>query len=323
MSEQNAVPLIVLSAARDPVEVINGVLRRAGHAAHCTWIPALRDLGDALTQLNPELLIHASAPSDDLQCRRRRARSGAPTVPLVVVAESVNEARIADAMSRARAMWSPGQPRAPGGGDAARAARVPAGARAENHAASARDARRQLESVLQHSNDAIAQVQEGILVDANPSWLELFGFEDALVGQPIMDLFDETTHAGLEGRAGRLPAGALERSTLKAESRARRTARTLPVELVLALGEHDGDPCVRLIVASRKGRARKLEEDLADAVRRDPTTGLLYRRAAAGRAAGAPGQPVRRRHALFRGGQARQVRDRWSVMWACSPAKMC
>jgi hypothetical protein len=41
--------LIVLSATRDPVEVINGVLRRAGHAAHCTWIPALRDLGDALT----------------------------------------------------------------------------------------------------------------------------------------------------------------------------------------------------------------------------------------------------------------------------------
>ena len=57
MTEQNAVPLIVLSAARDPVESINSILRRAGHPVHCTWIPALRDLGDALDQLNPELLL--------------------------------------------------------------------------------------------------------------------------------------------------------------------------------------------------------------------------------------------------------------------------
>ena len=37
------------------------------------------------------------------------------------------------------------------------------------------DYRSQLEGVLQRSNDAIAQVQEGILVDANAAWLELFG----------------------------------------------------------------------------------------------------------------------------------------------------
>ena len=41
------------------------------------------------------------------------------------------------------------------------------------------DYRSQLEVVLQRSNDAIAQAQEGILVDANASWLELFGFVEA------------------------------------------------------------------------------------------------------------------------------------------------
>ncbi len=34
---------------------------------------------------------------------------------------------------------------------------------------------------------------------------------------------------------------------------------------------------VQLIIASRKDEAHRLEEELADAVRRDPTTGLLYR----------------------------------------------
>ncbi len=67
MTEQNPVPLIVLSPTRDPVEAINSMLRRAGHPVHCTWIPALRDLPDALPQLNPELLIFVPAPEDDLK----------------------------------------------------------------------------------------------------------------------------------------------------------------------------------------------------------------------------------------------------------------
>jgi PAS domain S-box-containing protein len=141
----------------------------------------------------------------------------------------------------------------------------------------ARDARRQLASVLQHSNDAIAQVQEGILVDANASWLELFGYElVGLAGQPIMDLFEQTTHAALKGALSACLQGRWSNHPISAAIRsADGTHRQF--DLVLALGEHEGDPCVQLIIASRKGEAHKLVEDLADAVRRDPATGLLYR----------------------------------------------
>jgi hypothetical protein len=66
LSEPNAVPLIVLSAARDPVEAVNSTLRRAGHPVHCTWIPALRDLGDALAQINPELLLQVAGTPAEL-----------------------------------------------------------------------------------------------------------------------------------------------------------------------------------------------------------------------------------------------------------------
>src|SRR5207302_2047143 len=106
MPGQNAVPLIVLSAAREPVEAVNGILRRAGQPAHCTWIPALRDLADARSQLG---------------------------------------------------------------------------------------------TVLHRSNDAIIQVQEGIVVDANPAWLELYGVAEGVSGEPVMDLFDDSTHAALRG----------------------------------------------------------------------------------------------------------------------------
>ncbi len=54
---------------------------------------------------------------------------------------------------------------------------------------SAQEYRKQLETVLTRSHDAIAQVQEGFLVEVNRSWLDLIGAAeaDAVVGQPIMD----------------------------------------------------------------------------------------------------------------------------------------
>ncbi|MEJ0007482.1 MAG: EAL domain-containing protein [Steroidobacteraceae bacterium] len=278
MSEQNAVPLIVLSATRDPVEVINGVLRRAGHAAHCTWIPALRDLGDALTQLNPELILHFEPSSEDLITAVGVRDQLAAAVPLIVLDDSVSETRIADAMSKgARDVVSCGNAERLQAVMTRELRSYRMERALEGTLRTARDARRQLASVLQNSNDAIAQVQEGILVDANASWLTLVGHPlQALAGQPIMDMFEQGTHAALKGALAACLQGRWSNHPLSMEIRfADGTHRQFGV--VLALGEHDGDPSVQLIIASRKGESNKLEEDLADAVIRDPATGLLYR----------------------------------------------
>ena len=89
---------------------------------------------------------------------------------------------------------------------------------------SASDYRRQLQSVLQRSNDAILQVQEGIVVDANQTWLELFGYGDAgaVVGQPLMDLFDDRSHAALKGALVACGQGKWTDHPLKVTALARR-----------------------------------------------------------------------------------------------------
>ena len=133
----DAIPLIVLSPARDPVEAINSMLRRAGHPVHCTWIPALRDLGDALTQLNPELLLHVARGTDELRRRAWRVRDQlAPAVPVAAWSPTASTRRASPQAHRARrarrghARHEP----AAAGGDAARAARVSPRARARRHA---------------------------------------------------------------------------------------------------------------------------------------------------------------------------------------------
>ncbi len=278
MSEQNAVPLIVLSASRDSAEQINSILRRAGHPVHCTWIPALPDLGDALVQINPEILLVVEHGDDDLATVAGIRDQIAPAVPLIVVAETVDETRMALAMQHgARDMVtlsSPARLQAVMGREL-RAHRLERAL--DSTLRSARDARRQLEAVLQQSADAIAQVQEGIVVDANAAWLELFGFErSALVGQPIMDVFDESTHAALKGALAACLQGRWSDHTLSVNGYFADGSRRT-IELLLTLGEHDGEPCVRLVVPARQRDESKLAQELEDAMQRDSTTGMLHR----------------------------------------------
>ncbi|HVW70375.1 MAG TPA: bifunctional diguanylate cyclase/phosphodiesterase, partial [Steroidobacteraceae bacterium] len=141
---------------------------------------------------------------------------------------------------------------------------------------SANDARNQLESVLERSNDAIVQVQEGIIVDANPAWIELFGVEEGLLGHPVMDLFDEETQPALRGALAACLQGRWSDHTLKVVAILPDRTR-LPVEVVLALGEHEGEPSIRLVLPSKPRDEVKLVEKLSDVVRSDATTGLLHR----------------------------------------------
>ncbi|MCB1623176.1 MAG: PAS domain-containing protein [Pseudomonadales bacterium] len=280
MTDTVAVPLVVLSPTRDPVETINSIMRRAGEAVHCTWIPAVRDLGDALAQINPELLVCAQIDTEELKNAAGIRDRIAAQVPLIYLAEQVTESSMLAGMQiGARDVVSHNN-QARLQAVMARELRAFRLERAlQSTVQSARDYRRQLETVLQRSADAIAQVQEGILVDANEAWLELFGFvnPDAIVGQPLMDSFDLASHSALKGALVACLQGRWSDHTLRAAAQLADGSQ-IELEMVLSPGEFDGDPCVRMIVPARKRDDRQLASDLADAVRRDPTTGLLYRR---------------------------------------------
>ena len=260
MTEQDAVPLIVLSSAREPVEAVNAILRRAGRPAHCTWIPALRDLGDALTQLNPQILVQVADSHEQLGSVIRLRDRLAPSVPVLLLTPAVDETRIAQAMAL-------------GARDVVTLANTErllavmlrelevflTGRALHATLKSAQEARSQLGNVLQRSNDAIIQVQEGIVVDANPAWLELFGVEDGVAGEPVMDLFEDSTHAALRGALAACLQG-----RWKADHPLRANAllgdgSVLPIEMTLALGEHEEEPCVSLMVPSRPSEERSLE----------------------------------------------------------------
>ena len=279
MNDTSAVPVVVHSLSRDPVEALNSLLRRSGLAVHCTWIPAIADLPDALEQLNPELLLCAPSAPDELKQVAGVRDHVAAIVPLIVVRDYVDERLIADDMaSGARDTVSLQQ-----------AARLTAVIQRElrafrlertltNTLQASQDYRSQLEHVLQRSNDAIAQVQEGILVDVNAAWVELFGYTEAtqVIGQPAMDFFHPDTHAPLKGALTACVQGRWSDHVLKAGALLA-DGSVAGLELVLALGEFEGDASVRLIVPAQKHDERQMHARLEQAVHSDPSTGLWTR----------------------------------------------
>jgi len=280
LTDNSAVPLIVFSPQREPSEFINSLMRKAGEPVHCTWIPAVRDLGEALEQLNPELLVCAYVSEAEAQQAATVRDQLAPQVPMLLVRPQLSESDIAAGMrmgardvvslsstDRVQAVVS----------RELRSFRLERALNATLQSAS--DYRRQLQSVLQRSNDAILQVQEGIVVDANQTWLDLFGYEDpgAVVSQPLMDLFDDRSHAALKGALVACGQGKWTDHPLKVTALLG-DGTQLQLDLVLTPGEFDNEPCVRIMVPARKRDDRQLTTDLSDAVKRDATTGLLLRR---------------------------------------------
>ncbi len=276
-----AVPMIALTRSQDNVEAINKALRNAGHPVHVTWLPDARELGDVLTQASAEMLVlFADEGIVDLSSAMDFRARFAPEVPVLIVREKLDENAIADALAL-------------GAQDAVtltnikrlqlvvgRELRTYRLDRALSQTLNtAREYKQQLQHIVEGSTDAIAQVQEGIIVDANPAWIELFGYSNAdeVTGTPLMDAFDADDHVAIKGALVACLQGKWTGHTLHA-SALLVSGHTPSLEFQLRRAEFDGEPCVQVCVPARVADEGEVERRLADAMQSDPATGFLYRR---------------------------------------------
>ncbi|HEY0681877.1 MAG TPA: EAL domain-containing protein [Steroidobacter sp.] len=282
MAESSAVPMIVLTRHQDNVEAINSTLRNAGVAVRCNWIKELTDLGEALQQINAHMLVAFVGPDPaDMTKVMTVVRQYGAEVPVLFARDQVDEEIMANAMQQGArdviTLMNPNRLR----GVVARELEASRQARALNSTiSSAREYRDQLKSFMAGSADAIAHVQEGIIVDANPAWLDLYGFTeaDALTGTPLMDVFDPEAHAALKGALVACLQGKWSNHPLKANALLN-DGSSVPLEMELSRVEFDGEPAVRLCFAARKrGESGNLNEQLTEALERDASTGALQRR---------------------------------------------
>ena len=281
MVETGAIPLVVLSRQQDPVETINSTLRNAGHPVHCTWVRDVAGLGDALTQVMPQAIFLCVFDPDETAAALEARQRFASRVPTILVRDAITEADLTHALEIGAqdVVTLHSRPR------------LQAVATRELHSsrldralagtlASARQYRDQMKAFMTGSTDAIAHVQEGIVVDVNPAWVDLFGQEEAagLLGQPLMDFFQQRSHAALKGALVAAAQGRWADHSLQAVALLP-GGTELPVDIELEQFEFEGEPAVRLRVPTQKGDVETLSRQLEEALQFDAGTGLLKRAA--------------------------------------------
>jgi multidomain signaling protein FimX len=281
VNETAAVPVIVLSRHEDNAEAINRVLRNGGRAAHVMRLDDAGDLAEHFTEHGCELLVAFADESENLLITAAAVLDAAGLdAPLLSCREQLDENGIAEDIASgaedAVTLQRPDRLAAV----LERALRVNRLDRALRGAiASASRYREQLRRVVASTTDALAHIGEGIVLDANRAWAQLFGFDDEaeLPGLTFMDLFLPEHQPAIKGALVACAQGRLPPQGIKATGL---TRHDKPVSVLLEFepASFDEEPCIRVRIPARvPENDESLAERLKVALRLDQGTGLFGR----------------------------------------------
>jgi PAS domain S-box-containing protein/diguanylate cyclase (GGDEF)-like protein len=129
-------------------------------------------------------------------------------------------------------------------------------------------------TMIEASIEAIAYVQDGMHMDANPAYLKLFGYDrlDDLKEVPLLNLIDKTDQARFK-QALKKPEGADKAQEFQAVTA---TGTRISLEVAMTPLTIGGQPCVQ-VVATDISKRKALESKLQSMHQRDSLTGLFSR----------------------------------------------
>lgn len=281
MTKQYSLSIAVLTENQDDVEVINGTLRDAGHAAHCHWISSPEKFSRLLKSERIELLIlNCDHYADTVRQVIKQKDAYAPEVPVIAARATADEESILKAMNDGACDLVSLATRARLQAVVNRELRAYRVERALNSTLTSATAyRRQLNDYMQGSNIAIAYVQEGIITEANNAWLKLFqcSTKDETLGLPLMDNFQAESQAAIKGALIATTRGKWQKDEkLIGKSRfGEGDAATL--ELQFQLTEFEDGPYVQIQIAPPAIAPEEPTKLVHEALKRDPTTLLFHR----------------------------------------------
>ncbi len=281
MNGRHSISIAVLSGNQDDVAIIDSTLRDAGHAAHCHWVKSPKNLSDALEQAPVELIIVNcdQYPESIREVIGQKDRFD-PEVPVIALRREVDESLIESAMrdgacdlvsialkKRLQSVV----------GRELRALRVE---RALNSTLrSATEYRRQIKDHMRSSKDAIAVVQEGIVVESNEAWLKLFkaANADEVEGMPLMDSFDAESHSAVKGALIASLEGKWQKGEKLAAKPVHEAGEGIEFQVGFSTMDYDGAPGVQLRIDAQDRVVQEPTALVHNALKRDPTTLFFHR----------------------------------------------
>ena len=277
--QRDYLPALVLTRSQDDAETLNRALRGAGHAMRTKWVSNFDELARAIKQEEPDLIVSYTKGAGAGLAKVVELRDEhAPLVPVIAISNDADESSVAKAIQNgARDLVSLEETerliavvtREFG---VLRQARALQAAREQ-----LQEYEKRFEGIVSETADALAYVQEGIHVDANPAYLELFGYEDkeALEGMPVMDLFAPDSQKILKTLIRNTLKGKTQDETTELKGR-HQDGSEFDLTLEMRSLEMDGEPAVELAIRSEASDV-DTEGIIQELERRDSLTGLFNR----------------------------------------------
>jgi len=281
LKEQKSIAIAVLTEREEDVELVNGTLRDAGYAAQCHWVENPAGFDEALEEDGIELIIlNDDRYPDAIRQVIKQKDTFFPEVPLLVLKSEVDENTILKAMNdgacdlvsvdnKARLLVVVDRE--------LRAYRVE---RALNSTlTSATEYRRQLNDYMENSSSAIAYIQEGIIIEVNISWLELFQAKEKadVIGLPLMDNFRKESQAAIKGAIVATTSGKWQSGEKLVAKSNVGEGEAATLELDFRLTDFDDGPYVQIRIAPRKVVVEEPTLLVHESLKRDPTTLFFHR----------------------------------------------
>lgn len=279
MKNLKGVAVIVVSPREDDCAAINTALRDAGHPARCQQLRDPGDLAGALTAADPDLVFLFADDRETIERSARLCGNSTIETPLLLAGGKVCEASISAALQAGArdhvSLDNVPRLQAVAGRELRTCQLEKSLARVMN---SATQFKNELHSLKQVSVEAIADVQEGIIVNTNPAWLELFGYPEGtdLMGTPVMDLCSKTDQPALKGGIVACQRGKWQDDILEITG-VTNEGDEFRVEFCLENAEHDGEPAVRMIVKPETAENKTPVSLLEKSLQRDQVTGFFNR----------------------------------------------
>jgi len=277
-----ALQLLVIESTSNDVEALLNRLRNDGIALESVHLSAVEQLEGSLDQGRFDLLLCASDVADIDICKVVEiASSQGRDVPVVVIhdqgAELARQAVVEALAAGARDAVQ---------NDDAEHLKLVLRRELESLAAR-RDVNRwrnalsereeRWRALLQASRDPIAYVHDGTHIHANPTYLDMFGYDsiDELTGLPVMDLvvaddqsrFKEFMRAHMKGES---EDSSIEVAGLRSDG------NRLDIRMELSPATFEGELCWQLVVRDQS-ESNEVRAQLEYLRKHDPLTGLYNR----------------------------------------------
>lgn len=250
MSPRNALPVLIITASQNEAEELNSALRKAGYPVQPLWAADMDSAEKNIKAQRPDLILCSmSVPSASFQDVVKMRDMALPNVPVIALSDTIEPELVAEIIdSGARDLVSIQQIEHVRAVVSRELEVLQLARELEQKGLTLKEYEQRINLVMRDTKNSIAYVHDGILLNVNPAFLELFGYSASgqIEGQPVLELFGGESQLALKealklaskGQAVKpLPLGAKHAD-----------GTLLEITVQIAQAEYDGEPALELSI---------------------------------------------------------------------------